>query len=403
MTGWMVDITIASALMWGAAVASERALLGYRKPVRFVPLLAMLAGPLLPLMVRVWPASVQPVTRMADRFGAGAWLLPDRLAMESAGTGSWWPWVVGSAWLLLSLTMIGVFAVALRRMSRERAEWAPHLVSGVRVLASPSAGPAVVGFRRSSIVVPRWVLALPVKLRRLVVLHEAHHARAGDLRLLLIGAALMMAMPWNLPGWALLRRLRVAIELDCDRRVLRGGVAVGDYARLLLDVKRRLTWPPVPALAMAQPHSTLGRRIDTMTTLSVRWRGARAALAASVALGLVLIACDAVAPDAPDAAADKAVAGAATAGQTGTVSPKVVVRGEPAPDSAAGPVVLLRTPSTSAPDPLYIVDGVIVSDRTLIDPEAMDIETIEVVKGGAAVRLYGSRGRDGVVVITTKK
>jgi TonB-dependent SusC/RagA subfamily outer membrane receptor len=33
----------------------------------------------------------------------------------------------------------------------------------------------------------------------------------------------------------------------------------------------------------------------------------------------------------------------------------------------------------------------------------MDIEMIEIVKGAAAARLYGSRASNGVIMITTKK
>jgi TonB family protein len=54
-------------------------------------------------------------------------------------------------------------------------------------------------------------------------------------------------------------------------------------------------------------------------------------------------------------------------------------------------------------DPLFIVDGVIVGDRSMIDFEALDVERIEVIKGQAAESLYGERAKNGVVQITTKK
>jgi hypothetical protein len=40
-----------------------------------------------------------------------------------------------------------------------------------------------------------------------------------------LGVALLVAVlvPWNLPVWRQLRRLRLAMEVDCDARVLRGG------------------------------------------------------------------------------------------------------------------------------------------------------------------------------------
>lgn len=52
-------------------------------------------------------------------------------------------------------------------------------------------------------------------------------------------------------------------------------------------------------------------------------------------------------------------------------------------------------------DPLYIVDGVPQPDGLgFLDP--MDIESVDVLKDGAA-NIYGSRAANGVVVITTKK
>ncbi|MDX1430782.1 MAG: TonB-dependent receptor plug domain-containing protein, partial [Rhodothermales bacterium] len=54
-------------------------------------------------------------------------------------------------------------------------------------------------------------------------------------------------------------------------------------------------------------------------------------------------------------------------------------------------------------DPLYIVDGVIVSDNDALDIEALDIESIEVIKGDAARETYGERASRGVIKITTKR
>ncbi|WP_407508855.1 SusC/RagA family TonB-linked outer membrane protein [Elizabethkingia anophelis] len=50
-------------------------------------------------------------------------------------------------------------------------------------------------------------------------------------------------------------------------------------------------------------------------------------------------------------------------------------------------------------DPLYVVDGVITHGN---DVAASEIEDVTVLKDAAATALYGSRGANGVVVITTK-
>ena len=51
--------------------------------------------------------------------------------------------------------------------------------------------------------------------------------------------------------------------------------------------------------------------------------------------------------------------------------------------------------------PLYVVDGFISDNGNLINPN--DIEDIEVLKDASATAIYGSRGGNGVVLITTKK
>ncbi|MCB0300985.1 MAG: carboxypeptidase-like regulatory domain-containing protein, partial [Calditrichaeota bacterium] len=87
-------------------------------------------------------------------------------------------------------------------------------------------------------------------------------------------------------------------------------------------------------------------------------------------------------------------------------------------DPAAGISVRLRSASTvnGSSDPLYIIDGVIVNNTStdllgvqsvvqnrLSDINPADIERIEVIKGGAAAAIYGSRASNGVVQIFTKK
>lgn len=51
-------------------------------------------------------------------------------------------------------------------------------------------------------------------------------------------------------------------------------------------------------------------------------------------------------------------------------------------------------------DPLYVVDGIQTSAGNQISPE--DIESIEILKDAAATAIYGARGANGVVIITTK-
>jgi len=56
---------------------------------------------------------------------------------------------------------------------------------------------------------------------------------------------------------------------------------------------------------------------------------------------------------------------------------------------------------SASSDPLYVIDGVPGGDPTMIAPE--DIESYNILKDAASTAIYGSRGANGVIIITTKK
>jgi TonB-linked SusC/RagA family outer membrane protein len=58
---------------------------------------------------------------------------------------------------------------------------------------------------------------------------------------------------------------------------------------------------------------------------------------------------------------------------------------------------------TASSDPLYVVDGVPLNVGSISAVNPNDIETIDVLKDASATAIYGSRGANGVVLITTKK
>ena len=70
--------------------------------------------------------------------------------------------------------------------------------------------------------------------------------------------------------------------------------------------------------------------------------------------------------------------------------------------------IMLRGPTSintsggRSQGPLVIIDGVI-TDNTMADIDALDVLSIEVVKGAAAASLYGSRASNGVINIQTKR
>lgn len=58
--------------------------------------------------------------------------------------------------------------------------------------------------------------------------------------------------------------------------------------------------------------------------------------------------------------------------------------------------------SSGASSPLYIVDGAVIREQELGNIPNQDVETITILKDAATTARYGSRGANGVVVITTK-
>lgn len=58
---------------------------------------------------------------------------------------------------------------------------------------------------------------------------------------------------------------------------------------------------------------------------------------------------------------------------------------------------------TASNEPLVVVDGVIDAVQDLSEINPSDIESISVMKDASATAIYGSRGANGVVLVTTKK
>ncbi len=67
----------------------------------------------------------------------------------------------------------------------------------------------------------------------------------------------------------------------------------------------------------------------------------------------------------------------------------------------AGAVIRIRgTGTLNNANPLYVIDGMITYDASNINPD--EVQSIEVLKDASAAAIYGSRGANGVILITTK-
>ena len=202
--------------------------------------------------------------------------------------------VLGSAWLAASAVVALWLVATQRRLRRRLRAYPPRIVDGQRVLVSSGLGPAVVGVVRPQIVLPEWALSVPESDRRIIVAHETEHRQAHDPLLAFVALIVVAALPWNAPLWWQLRRLRLAIEIDCDRRVVsRHGHDPHAYGMLLLATRERASRvTPAMAIAMTAMRSGLGRRVEALVgerPRSAVWRLGALAAAVVLAAGVVSV------------------------------------------------------------------------------------------------------------------
>jgi TonB family protein len=192
-------------------------------------------------------------------------------------------------WALASGLLALVLAASARNLGRQRKSWRATTIDGVPALISARLGPAVVGLFRARIVLPEWVLGLANRQRELILAHEDEHLRAGDTRLLALALLSAVMMPWNPVLWWQIRRLRHAVELDCDARVLRRCPDVRGYSSLLIELGQRRRPGAFAIAAFAESSSLLERRIETILAPKPRSRRLPLAFSAGIAAALTLL------------------------------------------------------------------------------------------------------------------
>lgn len=367
------------------------------------------------------------------------------------------------AWVAASLAMFVFLAFVYRRLSRLVRSLPITTLHGTRVHLAGSAGPAVVGVLAPRIVVPAWLLGAPEEEQQLVLAHERGHLDARDPQLLITACVAAAAIPWHPAAWWMLSRLRLAVEMDCDRRVLAAGISRRRYGSTLVDIAARGGRLPFGAPALIGHPTHLERRLIAMTPATTPYRRARLLAVSAAGLLAVAAACEARLPSAPEIdamdatavennpftrvtlAGDTAIAYYVDGSRvTAEASRKVVARdiatievkkavagseiriitkaaaGSPSTDAA---VALSRDPQVNAdsvpgdPSPeittmrplapdfagLILIDGTPADGRALARLGQNRIVSVEVIKGGAARRIYDDpRAANGVVRVTTK-
>ena len=205
--------------------------------------------------------------------------------------------VLKRGWCVASLALsFLLFVSALHLHSRKR-KWEKGTVAGTAVYISENVGPAVVGLIRPRIVVPTWLTHSSLAQQSAVISHEKSHIAAGDPQLLAICLCLIVLMPWNFPIWWQLRRLRCAIEIDCDARVLKGGQDFTTYGETLIAVGERQSRYIGSVAGMSESRSFLERRLRIMTHKAVKPRLITAAFLVCSSTALVVFAAQVSPPN----------------------------------------------------------------------------------------------------------
>ncbi|MDQ2664678.1 MAG: TonB family protein [Gemmatimonadota bacterium] len=290
IAAWMLSATLFTALLGGAALFAELALRGARRQTRGPWLLALGAGVVWPILTPALRSYLRNSPTLQDVVVnvPSVQVIPDALPVLSVG--HWIDVALLSLWVAASVIALARLAHALVAIRAIRRASEPRMVDDVPVLITNSIGPAVIGVIQPRVLIPASLLELDQSLRRLVLRHEMEHCRAHD-PVALTGSAIALALvPWNLPLWWVVRRYRLAIEVDCDARVLATEPNARQYGQLLMLMSQRPRGPMLAPMLVAS-NSHLERRVSAMIPVSSKGRRMRIAVALSGAIFIALAAC----------------------------------------------------------------------------------------------------------------
>lgn len=298
ISAWMLYALGVAALSAAAAWILELLLRSHRFPTRWIWAGAMGLGTLWPLWTALKPDTTDPGVPLPIPSPI---LSLEALTLQVTSTSIWQtldtPLV--TVWVLATGGLLAFALNLLRRTRRLRRGFATGEAGGRSVLLSENWGPAVVGLLDPRIVLPRWCQSIEEEELGLILEHEVEHLKAGDLRLMVLTGIAPVVFPWSLPLWWTWHRLSLAVEGDCDLRVLQKNPrATRAYLELLLEVGRRLPHGRMAAALLSEPERTLERRIRIMTMPIPKKPFMRGAILVGAGIALIAAACLAPTPTA---------------------------------------------------------------------------------------------------------
>ena len=281
--GWMMYSILFGGLCAASAHALESAARVIGRPTRWIWFAAMTAT--LGISMMAMYKAVIGATGLISRRQGPSWLDgPASIYIRYYDSLLRWDPILSPLLWVSSGIVAATFALAISRLVRRRRAWQRASLDGHSVLVSEAEGPALVGFINTVIVVPKWALGESERVRSLIMAHELEHQRAGDHLLSALVLVATVVQPWNPAVWWIARRLRVALEVDCDSRVLRRGSDPRSYGLLLLEAGSRAAGCRLPIPALSRPLSSLEERLRIITAerRSGRLRAARLGLLAAI-------------------------------------------------------------------------------------------------------------------------
>lgn len=300
IAAWFVYSVFVSALLGLAAFAADSSARGTSRPARWFWFGAMALAVIVPIVAYLVPGG-----------GDGGWVgsVPGVSVVTLPAVGTPGPVAGGTSagaallagWAMVSALLLGALVRSGLRIRAQRSGWRRADLYGSRVWVTEDLGPAVFGWHTPAILLPQWVLTLDGRAQELLMLHEREHMRAGDPRLWLASALLVVLMPWNVVLWWMLARLRLAVEIDCDARVLARVPDARGYGGVLLEASRRRSGVPT-LVAFAEPRRFLERRIRSLTAKPSAYpvaRGLAFGLLGAASLVLAMCARDPVTGPSP--------------------------------------------------------------------------------------------------------
>jgi bla regulator protein blaR1 len=318
MFAWMIYALLVAIPLSAGALMAEQAARFRRAPTRGFWIISILATLLLPTVIAT--ATLRLPESLGSTPSAAPFALRDTTSIPLASTVIDWSraqsytssthinTVLRDMWLASSMIMMLVLGTSAAWLQQRKRSWNQGHVCGVPVLVSDNVGPAVVGLIRSRIVVPAWLLLESHGQQQYVIAHEQSHLKARDPLLVTIALILLLAMPWNPLLWWQFHRLRCAIEVDCDARILRGGGDVGEYCETLIQIGQNQSGYVGSVAAMSESRSFLERRIKIMLSKPQKWARASALVLVSVSLGMAAFATQVTPPAANASPTKSAVA-----------------------------------------------------------------------------------------------